>query len=467
MPVSTIGFNATITGVISAPVVPSLVYDTRHYTSVTLTPNSTTSYSISATTRDGFPGGQFGSPITFRVCQDAACNTPYAGASAAHRVSANVTFRPWTTLQRNASHTGAVNVSVDPSKIAKAWEWTTPDFSFFFNYVIPVNGSAYLSTSAKIYSLSEATGLQNWAHTPPSPLYANGLGGLTYDNGTVYAPVMYSPPTSVFTGEAYLRGFDAVTGAPTSAAQFHSQGGPFSSPTVYDGIMFYSEGYFGNQVYRYEPMATTWTWRKDIASGRNPDQSPVVTDKYVYHATGAGVSILNKSDGSLVADTGPPVGSGGGGNTSPVLTQSGHVIAFDGFDGFRMLLLDGENASVIWRGDIQQGAQPVVARGVIYNWFYSAGRYSLRAMNEANGAVLWSWPQPAGETDVQNNMIICDNVIFVSTPKNTYAIDLATHQTVWTVATGGKLSLSSNLVLYVVQSDFGAQTKVTAYKLEG
>src|SRR6185436_15232242 len=102
--------------------------------------------------------------------QESACTNAYPGASAIHTVSTNVALKEWTTLQRNASHTGFVNARLDASRFTKAWEWTTPDASSFTNYAIPVNGSAYLSTNTRIYSLNEATGTQNWSHTPPSPL---------------------------------------------------------------------------------------------------------------------------------------------------------------------------------------------------------------------------------------------------------------------------------------------------------
>lgn len=63
-------------------------------------------------------------------------------------------------------------------------------------------------------------------------------------------------------------------------------------------------------------------------------------------------------------------------------------------------------------------------------------------------------------------MIVTENLLFLSTDKSLYAIDLATHQTVWNYPTHGRLVLSPSLVLYVLQSDFGVpSSRILTFRL--
>ena len=48
-------------------------------------------------------------------------------------------------------------------------------------------------------------------------------------------------------------------------------------------------------------------------------------------------------------------------------------------------------------------------------------------------------------------MVLTKNLIFVSTPANTYAIDLGAHQQVWTHPAGGFLALSNQGLLLIAQ----------------
>jgi outer membrane protein assembly factor BamB len=56
-------------------------------------------------------------------------------------------------------------------------------------------------------------------------------------------------------------------------------------------------------------------------------------------------------------------------------------------------------------------------------------------------------------------MIVTDNEIFACTSSTLYAIDLATHDTIWTYPVSGRLALSDN-VLYVAGNN-GALTAIS------
>jgi outer membrane protein assembly factor BamB len=74
----------------------------------------------------------------------------------------------------------------------------------------------------------------------------------------------------------------------------------------------------------------------------------------------------------------------------------------------------------------------------------------LEARAEADGSLLWSWTPPfAGDRNFNSEVLLTDNLAFISTNKATYAIDLASHQTVWSYPLMGRLALSQSGILYV------------------
>lgn len=74
----------------------------------------------------------------------------------------------------------------------------------------------------------------------------------------------------------------------------------------------------------------------------------------------------------------------------------------------------------------------------------------LEARSEADGSLLWSWPAAAsGGVAFKSEVLLTNNMAFVSTNLSTYAVDLATHKAVWSYPASGNLALSSDGVLYL------------------
>jgi len=53
---------------------------------------------------------------------------------------------------------------------------------------------------------------------------------------------------------------------------------------------------------------------------------------------------------------------------------------------------------------------------------------------------------------VTGPIIVTRNMLLVSTVANTYAVDLSTHQQVWSYPAGGRLALSAQGILFIAQS---------------
>lgn len=464
--------NVTSSGSASTPVIPSVSYDGKVYASVTVASGTTAgSYVINAVPQPNLGGGTYAGPITFRLCQEAACTHVYPGSTITYDYSLTVKLHEWATFQRNAAHTGYVHATLDVAKFKKAWAWTNPDSNLTYA-VISANGSAYVSARPnKIYSFNEATGAQNWVNDLASPVAIYATGGMAYDKGTIYVSAAGPSTGSTFTGGSTIRGMDAATGAFRSDSPFVSQVSSFNSPTIFKDEMFYSQGYYGGVLWKYSLPAGATAWTSTYTySNQFGGETPAVDENYVYYTTGFGLAIFSKLDGSLVANVADTLlfTTGYDNFIAPVITPSGHVIYGSPQGGSQFVAVDVASLSVIWRSTNNYNLQPVVAGNVIYGMHNYP--YQVDAISDVDGNVLWSWPMPAGDTQFQQTMVVCDNLLFVITDKNTYAIDLRTHQTVWTLAEHGTLSLSSGYILYIVANDYtsgSVTSKVTAINLRG
>ena len=72
----------------------------------------------------------------------------------------------------------------------------------------------------------------------------------------------------------------------------------------------------------------------------------------------------------------------------------------------------------------------------------------------ATGTLLWSWPVPEADgTAPAHNVVVTDNLAFVSTASKVYAVNLSSHASTWSYPYGGALAISANGVLYVNRDD--------------
>lgn len=148
--------------------------------------------------------------------------------------------------------------------------------------------------------------------------------------------------------------------------------------------------------------------------------------------------------------------------------------ALDGSGG-AILLANTQNGPLIDRYQLTSGqldwhvtlppqqlaseAQAIaVANGTIY-LAYSDGLLTggntpaVSALNLTDGSTAWSWsPPPSSTFGVRiYDLIATNNLLFVSTTNAVYAVDLTTHQTVWTLpAPGEAMAISPSGTLYVV-----------------
>jgi outer membrane protein assembly factor BamB len=78
----------------------------------------------------------------------------------------------------------------------------------------------------------------------------------------------------------------------------------------------------------------------------------------------------------------------------------------------------------------------------------------LDAINISDGSIAWSWTPPDGIEFVAN-IVVTENVLFVSTNTTTYGIDLSNRSVVWTYPRPGYLAIAPGNLLLISEMAAG------------
>ncbi|MFL5615285.1 MAG: Ig-like domain-containing protein [Gemmatimonadaceae bacterium] len=347
----------------------------------------------------------------------------------------------WTTFQGNASHSGYVNASVDPDVFKEQWV-QSPLGTSGLNPVTTGDGSVLVSSmsyfgSQLVASLSVSTGTVKWSYN-----FGNiaSVDPPAYANGTMY----------VQTGgqqDSYLWGFDANTGAIKFRTAYGNQWSLWYAPTIVDQTVYAAGGTYGG-MYAFSSVDGSVKW--SAALNQYDQLTPAVRDGVVYAYTGSytpEVTVADATTGSVKYQIPDPNFSWNGWsmNVAPALgdmndlfaTQAGRLVAFD---------LGAKTLK--WQKTANFSGNVTVAHGALY----VANGSQLEAHNEADGSLLWLWVPP-DRLQLVNTNIATNNLLFVSTTSHTYAIDIGSHQQVWSYPAGGALALSKQGLLFIAQQN--------------
>jgi outer membrane protein assembly factor BamB len=423
--------------------------------------------------------GTYNGTLELRACKDAACADTWPGtASLAYTMK--VVAIDWEMYQGNAAHTGYVPFTLDPARFAKAWEWQrteTSPLGAAINPVVTSNGKVFVTGDVYfgqgiVYALSEKDGSQTWRY----PLgQVPAFGPPSVSKGRVYAAVTGHEQTAIWA-------FDAANGDVLAKSGFEGQWPNVMAPTVIGDMVLTGAGQYGGKTYAFSTATGASDWVHD-AGGVWDMWAPAADATYVYHHNGAALFIIDRATGATVAQIADPLGSGNSGSTSdgyfggPVLGSQRDAISFAGgaFSGRASSSTEQYDQRVLSSFDLAQRrynwstanrylTAPALADGVFY-----AGRNTpsvLDAMDEATGKVLWSWFPPESAETIHRNIIVTRNLLFVSTDRAVYAIDLASHKSVWRYAEPGALALSADRTLYIAVGATNSTGKLVAVRLK-
>jgi hypothetical protein len=402
-----------------------------------------------------------------------------SGSTQANAFQPSTPSPDWVSFQGDARHSGFVNAQFDPALFTPIWSWSRPAGD-----PEPIGGINSVATTAgkvivtkdvyfgqgAVYALNEADGTLNWT-------YAFGQmaseGPPAVANGNVFVPTT-DPGEQCVTWA-----IDATFGTYQFKMPSSCQWSNFFAPTALDGSVLQTAEY--GSVYSYSIFSGGLQW--EVPAGAY-DQSTAAADaRYAYQygiAGGPALKVFDRMTGATVASIVDPFGSAFSGYSmfsAPMLGATGDAIVFSGggfsgraassseqFDSRPLVSYNVAGKTIAWRSANAYLTHPAIANGVIY-----AARNApatLDALSEADGHILWSWTPPAGNASFHRNTVVTNNLVFVSTDANVYAIDLSTHQAVWHYAKPGMLAISGSSILYIATGATLSDGNLVAIKLK-
>jgi len=440
---------------------------------VTVQANADGSYLLTLHTSTKITESNFASNVTLNLCSDTACATPQKVASitvpfnidvlspTSNWPGNNVTalavwpgVADWSTFQGNAAHTGLVPVTLDPNLFTLRWEtlWDSGRLQDYdLNETLTVaNGQLFQVAGNVLYARKEFDGTPTWAYdfSALAPFAGEGF---------VYPPAAANGKVYLAAGaqqNTYMFGLDAASGAVSFKAQMSSQWPNYLAPTVWNGNI-YADGGSYDGLYGFSPTGQQLFF---ATAGQTELWSPAVDATGVYTYTYLGLRVVDPVSGAVLHTITDPTFTNyiyelGG---SPVLGAPGSVIVANyanwqlNSGGIGNTLVDFNTAknNIAWQVAGNYPTTPAYANGTIYA--ANDDPVQLEARNEADGSLKWSWTPPAaGDLHFVSEVLLTNNLAFVSTNLSTYAIDLMTHQTVWSYPLSARLALSQNGILYL------------------
>jgi outer membrane protein assembly factor BamB len=375
----------------------------------------------------------------------------------------------WPTYQGNPAHTGYVPVSLKPSTFVLRWTKTIQS-GVGLNPVTAAEGKVFVSqlgsySNPGLYVLDANTGNILWSTNFGRVFSANPP---SYGNGNVYIQTCFN----LDTGGTYLHAFQATTGALVFRSPYGAQAERYLAPTLFDTNVYVDGGYYGG-MYSFNGTNGLQNWFGYV--GQYEGWTPAVDSNYCYVFTGSGDTvpitgefrIIDRATGNttyLVTDnayqwngyTMNEAVTLGTNNDAFAVNEPGSVYPSYSANG-RLLMFDlradaTHTPHIGWVLSDHFTGQTTLANGVLY---VNDGGI-LVALDELTGSPLWTWTPPSGS--LTGTIIATDNLLFVGTDSATYAIDLVSHQSVWSYPVSGHLAWGED-VLYVA----GATGTVTAF----
>ncbi|GAB6139831.1 hypothetical protein JCM14076_05600 [Methylosoma difficile] len=353
----------------------------------------------------------------------------------------------WPMYQANPSHTGYSPVSLNASDIAFKWKKTLGTLPL--NPVTAAEGRIFVSEKGyfgdqNLYVLSKDSSVL-W-----SKLFSdiNSVNPPSFADGKVYLQ------TGNHTLGTFLSAYDARNGNLIFQTPHEAQWERYYAPTIYKGTVYANGGYYGG-MYAFNGKGGKKTW---FAALNQYDQwTPAVDGQWVYAYVGSyspGLYVVDRTTGAAVFNIADPdfVWDGWSMNLAPVLGGANDVYAIH--DG-RLIKFNTSTKAIQWQNDANYFGQPTFAN----NRLYAIASSTVVAVNKNTGAPIWTWQAPASDP-LTSNIIATKTHLFVSSDSHTYCIDLSTHQSVWSYAVGGNLTLAES-TLYVADKT-GA---LSAFKL--
>jgi outer membrane protein assembly factor BamB len=338
----------------------------------------------------------------------------------------------WSMYQANASHTGFTPIQIGFQTAAQRW---SVRYGTYSNSAATTGGGKvfFASNDKKLIALDTATGAEAWRVDLTSTQY---LSPPAFNDGKVYIQ------TCNHATDTYLRCYRADTGALVFQSAHQAQWETYLAPTFYDGKVYVNGGYYGG-MYAFDGTSGQQLWFRALA--QYDRWTPAVTATTCYAYAGNQFSAVDRATGAIayqITDTNF-YWSGYSMYQAPVLGGRDDAFVINGGRLVRFNLL---TRAIGYEIPGSFTGQCAVKDGVVY----AIQSGSLQARNQNDGALLWSWSNPGD--NLYGSVALTLGHAFVHGNNNTYAIDLATHLSAWTVAGAGEMSITQGAI-YLSRTD--------------
>ena len=434
---------------------------------------SSTAYAATFTTSQTLAVGDHPGDIHVELCGDSNCQNVLAAADLSYDIkvlnSSNQTpltslegAGDWSTYQRDAAHSGYVPVTVAPSQFTVRWIWDSPNQngqSVSSGKLVAAGGFVYATETIQpgtgdpiLFSLNESTGVPGWTAD-------FGVGSYVFDPAVSNGNVYVSSHIGGSSGNFY--GFSASSGNQIFKTSVEAQYCCYGAPVGYGGDVFELGG-FAASPYAFNGTTGAIEWSPDPYQTSQFNQAVPAVDAnnfYFFSINNGGGAdetfyVLNKANGTtvnLLQDSGSATGG------AQFTRTPGHSLALVGSNNAivnTQTHLDNFQISPIalaWSISGDFVGDTAVANGVIY--VQSANPYQLQARNFSDGSLSWTWSPSAPAQSNQQAFgaapIVTNNLVILSTGTEVDAIDLSTHNVVWSYpGPASDLVISTNGILY-------------------
>lgn len=345
----------------------------------------------------------------------------------------------WTTFQGNARHTGYVPVTADPVVFRELWT-RQPLGDVHLNPAAAGGGRVFISGGTRAAALDARTGATAWSYEMGNTVFS--VDPPAYANGRVFVAAGGS-------SDSFLYGLDAATGDVAFRTAYGNQWYSWYAPVVSGGKVFKGGGSYGG-LYAYSASSGDELWFQNIS--QDDRWTPAVDGGRVYAYTSPSqqgeLRVHDAATGALLFGI-PDPGWGWGLITihpTPVLGGRNNVLLVQ---GNRLVSFDLASRTVGWQRTGPFIRAPLVADGRIYVF----STLDVEVRNESDGSLAWIWHSPTNQYG--ESMIVTDNLLFVSVRGQTFAIDLAARQQVWSYPKGGHITLTPEGILVIADEDGG------------
>lgn len=444
------GFDATYTGSSTDPIVADVAIDSRRYRLAGAPTVSGKTFTVRLETLPFPAGGASTSTVTFRLCKASDCKSVYPGSTKTFSVNLDVAVADWGMFQRNAAHTGMVNVRYDPEFFKFAWEWPLPNGGRI-QEPSAMRGKIFATAfnpmgDMIVYALNTADGTQAWATSLGEQSHVSGP---SYADGKVHVSSMVN---SSGNNPQWILG--AEDGSVINQGSFASQWNDFGQPTVFENSVFVAAGYFGNVVYSFDTMSALKNWEANGAHGSIWDsQSVAVDEKYVYYYSGS-MDVFDRMTGALVKSMEDPAFDwrGYSWDGAPILGENGQVFGFSSPHAYEW---DSKLAGYSFASGRQTWISArtyTTAPALKGNRLFAAraGQSMIDALKTEDGTVAFSIAIPDNQT-IASNLVLTNNLLFAATATKIYAFDLTgtNYPVVWEADGTGFLAITPDNRLLV------------------